>query len=53
MITANNYKLNGRNALVTGVSRRRGIGTAICLALAEAGANVFFTQRVAFVAFNR
>ena len=43
MITANNYKLNGRNALVTGVSRRRGIGTAICRALAEAGANVFFT----------
>jgi 3-oxoacyl-[acyl-carrier protein] reductase len=43
MITANNYKLSGRNALVTGVSRRQGIGTAICRALAEAGANIFFT----------
>lgn len=39
----NNYKLTGRNALVTGVSRRKGIGAAICRALAEAGANVFFT----------
>lgn len=43
MITANSYKLSGRNALVTGVGRRNGIGTAICRALAEAGANVFFS----------
>ena len=43
MITANSYKLSGRNALVTGVGRRHGIGTAICRALAEAGANVFFS----------
>lgn len=43
MITANNYKLNGRNALITGVSRRQGIGTAICRVLAEAEANIFFT----------
>ena len=43
MITANSYKLSGRNALVTGVGRRYGIGTAICRALAEAGANIFFS----------
>ncbi|MGV2827118.1 SDR family oxidoreductase [Myxosarcina sp. GI1(2024)] len=43
MIAENNYKLSGRNALVTGVSRRQGIGTAICRTLAEAGANIFFT----------
>ena len=43
MITVNSYKLSGRNALVTGVGRRHGIGTAICRALAEAGANVFFS----------
>ena len=43
MIAANNYKLSGRNALVTGVGHRQGIGTAICRALAEAGANIFFT----------
>ena len=43
MITVNSYKLSGRNALVTGVGRRCGIGTAICRALAEAGANVFFS----------
>lgn len=42
-MAANNYNLSGRNALVTGVSRRRGIGTAICRALAEASANIFFT----------
>lgn len=43
MIAENNYKLSGRNALVTGVSRHRGIKTAICRALAKAGANIFFT----------
>ena len=43
MVVVSNYKLSGRNALVTGVSRRQGIGTAICRALAEAGANIFFT----------
>ncbi|MDJ0593895.1 MAG: SDR family oxidoreductase [Pleurocapsa sp. MO_226.B13] len=41
--TVNNYKLSGRNALITGVSRRQGIGTAICRALADAGADIFFT----------
>src|SRR5215210_4329671 len=35
--------LRGRVALVTGASRRRGIGSAICLALAYRGADVFFT----------
>jgi 3-oxoacyl-[acyl-carrier protein] reductase len=33
----------GKVALVTGVGRRRGIGAAICRALAEGGAAVFFT----------
>jgi NAD(P)-dependent dehydrogenase (short-subunit alcohol dehydrogenase family) len=32
------FQLNGKNALVTG--SRRGLGAAMALALAEAGANV-------------
>ncbi len=36
--------LSGKNAIVTGASRRVGIGAAICLALAQAGAGVFFTH---------
>jgi 3-oxoacyl-[acyl-carrier protein] reductase len=33
-----------RIAIVTGASRRRGIGAAVCLALARAGADIFFTH---------
>ncbi len=33
-----------RLALVTGASRRRGIGAAVCLALARAGTDIFFTH---------
>jgi 3-oxoacyl-[acyl-carrier protein] reductase len=33
-----------RLAIVTGASRRRGIGAAICLALAQAGTDIFFTH---------
>lgn len=40
--------LRGRVALVTGASRRRGIGTAICRALAGEGADIFFTYWVPF-----
>src|SRR5215207_3108576 len=36
--------LRGRVAVVTGASRRTGIGAAICRALARRGADVFFTQ---------
>jgi 3-oxoacyl-[acyl-carrier protein] reductase len=36
--------LYGRVALVTGASRRGGIGAAICRALAEKGADIFFTH---------
>lgn len=36
--------LTGRVAIVTGASRRRGIGEAICRALAEQGADVLFTH---------
>ncbi|HUO87910.1 MAG TPA: 3-oxoacyl-ACP reductase family protein [Rhizomicrobium sp.] len=39
----NRFSLNGRNAVVTGGSR--GIGRAIALALAEAGADVVLTYR--------
>lgn len=35
--------LSGRIAVVTGAGRRRGIGTAICRALAAKGADIFFT----------
>lgn len=37
------YALTGRVALITGVSRRIGIGAAIVSALAEAGADIFTT----------
>jgi 3-oxoacyl-[acyl-carrier protein] reductase len=40
--------LRGRIALVTGASRPRAIGTAICRALAGRGADVFFTHWVPF-----
>ena len=40
--------LRARVALVTGAGRRRGIGTAICRALAEKGADVFFTYWSAY-----
>ncbi len=33
-----------RLAIVTGASRRRGIGAAVCRALAQAGVDVFFTH---------
>ena len=36
--------LRGRVAVVTGAGRCRGIGAAICKALAEEGADVFFTH---------
>lgn len=36
--------LRGRVAVVTGAGRRRGIGAAICRALAGKGADVFFTH---------
>lgn len=35
--------LQGKIAIVTGASRRIGIGTAICRSLAKAGADIFFT----------
>ncbi len=35
--------LEQQTAIVTGVSRERGIGAAICRSLARAGANIFFT----------
>lgn len=37
------YSLKGKTALVTGVGRQEGMGTAICMELAKAGANVFYT----------
>lgn len=40
-MTGNN--LQGRIAIVTGASRRQGIGAAICRALAAEGADIFFT----------
>lgn len=40
--------LTGRIALVTGATRRIGIGAAICRALADAGADVAFTSFVSY-----
>ena len=36
--------LKGKIAIVTGASRSTGIGTSVCLAFAEAGADIFFTH---------
>jgi 3-oxoacyl-[acyl-carrier protein] reductase len=36
--------LKGKVAIITGASRSKGIGAAICRSLANAGANVFFTH---------
>jgi 3-oxoacyl-[acyl-carrier protein] reductase len=36
--------LTGKIAIVTGASRKAGIGAAICHALADAGADIFFTH---------
>ena len=38
-------ELSGRIAVVTGAGRRRGIGTAICRALADKGADIFIYDR--------
>ncbi len=40
--------LKGKIAIVTGVSRMKGIGAAICESLAEAGADIFFTYWSAY-----
>lgn len=37
------YKLEGKIAVVTGASRQKGIGAAICKSLAASGADIFFT----------
>ena len=37
------HDLSGRIALVTGATRREGIGAAVCRALAAGGAHVAFT----------
>ncbi|GAB4227401.1 MAG: SDR family oxidoreductase [Elainellaceae cyanobacterium] len=42
------YNLKGRTAIVTGVSRRQGIGAATCRRLAQSGANIFFTHWQAY-----
>lgn len=41
-------RLDGRIAIVTGASRERGIGTAICRSLAREGADIFLTHWVPF-----
>jgi 3-oxoacyl-[acyl-carrier protein] reductase len=43
MGTSDLRKLSGRTAIVTGASRRDGIGAAICREFARNGANIFFT----------
>lgn len=41
-------RLTGQVAIVTGASWERGIGTAICRALAKEGANIFFTYWIPY-----
>jgi len=43
-VTKLNLDLTGRIAIVTGASRRQGIGAAICRALVDQGAEIFFTH---------
>jgi 3-oxoacyl-[acyl-carrier protein] reductase len=43
-----NKHLQGRTAIITGASRRQGIGAAICRQLAQAGANICFTYWQAY-----
>jgi 3-oxoacyl-[acyl-carrier protein] reductase len=43
-MTAFNVDLTGRVAVVTGASRRQGIGAAICRMLASHGADILFTH---------
>ncbi|GAK10484.1 hypothetical protein [Geomicrobium sp. JCM 19039] len=40
--------MNRKVAIVTGASRASGISTAVCLSLAKAGVDVFFTHWTAF-----
>ncbi|MCA0988475.1 SDR family oxidoreductase [Guptibacillus algicola] len=40
--------MNKRIAIVTGASRPKGIGAAICRALAEKGVNIFFTHLASY-----
>ncbi|MCA1058877.1 SDR family oxidoreductase [Rossellomorea aquimaris] len=40
--------LTGKIAIVTGASRSKGIGAAICRSLASAGADIFFTHWTSF-----
>jgi 3-oxoacyl-[acyl-carrier protein] reductase len=40
--------LSAKVALITGVGRRRGIGSAVCRALARRGADIFFTYWKAY-----
>jgi 3-oxoacyl-[acyl-carrier protein] reductase len=47
-IEAAGRSLRGQIAIVTGASRREGIGAANCIALARAGADVFFTHWQAY-----
>lgn len=40
--------LKGKVAIITGASRERGIGTSVCHALADVGADIFFTHYRAY-----
>ena len=42
------HNSEGRIAIVTGASRRQGIGTAACRALAANGIDIFFTHWSAY-----
>lgn len=42
-VSMNQTNLSGRIAVITGASRQKGIGAAVCRALAKEGADIFFT----------
>ncbi|MBM7691354.1 3-oxoacyl-[acyl-carrier protein] reductase [Peribacillus deserti] len=47
----NHRNLSGKVAIVTGASRLKGIGAAICLELAKEGADIFFTYWTKYDSF--
>jgi 3-oxoacyl-[acyl-carrier protein] reductase len=51
-MTNTDLNLTGKVAIVTGASRRQGVGAAVCRMFARHGADVFFTHWQAYDRFQ-